>query len=164
MSNVFDYHLSMFEIILMNKILKKQITHYSSKKGSLPFEKFIFTILTICNMMLIFYFSSQNAEQSTQTSAWFLQFLPFSMHFIRKLAHFTIYALLGYNTLYMYKNYNIKRFALIALLTCILYACSDEWHQSFISGRSPQITDICIDTIGALSMILLNLSIIRRKR
>lgn len=39
MSNVFDYHLSMFEIILMNKILKKQITHYSSKKGSLPFEK-----------------------------------------------------------------------------------------------------------------------------
>lgn len=39
MSNVFDYHLSMFEIILMNKILKKRITHYSSKKGSLPFEK-----------------------------------------------------------------------------------------------------------------------------
>lgn len=115
-------------------------------------------------MMLIFYFSNQNAEQSTQTSAWFLQFLPFSMHFIRKLAHFTIYALLGYNTLYMYKNYNVKRFALIALLTCILYACSDEWHQSFVSGRSPQITNICIDTIGALSMILLNLSIIRRKR
>ena len=91
-------------------------------------------------MMLIFYFSNQNAEQSTQTSAWFLQFLPFSMHFIRKLAHFTIYALLGY------------------------YACSDEWHQSFISGRSPQVTDICIDTIGALSMILLNLSILKRKR
>lgn len=156
--------LSMFEIILMNKILKKRITHYSSKKGSLPFEKFIFTILTICNMMLIFYFSNQNAEQSTQTSAWFLQFLPFSMHFIRKLAHFTIYALLGYNTLYMYKNYNIKRYAFFALMTCILYACSDEWHQSFISGRSPQVTDICIDTIGALSMILLNLSIIRRKR
>ena len=108
-------------------------------------------------MMLIFYFSNQNAEQSTQTSAWFLQFLPFSMHFIRKLAHFTIYALLGYNTLYMYKNYNIKRYAFFALMTCILYACSDEWHQSFISRRSPQVTDICIDTIGALSMILLGL-------
>lgn len=92
-----------------------------------------------------------------------LQFLPFSMHFIRKLAHFSIYALLGLNTLYMYKNYNVKYYALFALITCILYACSDEWHQSFISGRSPQVTDICIDTIGALSMILLNLSIIRRK-
>lgn len=29
---------------------------------------------TICNMLLIFYFSSQNAEQSTQTSAWFYNF------------------------------------------------------------------------------------------
>ena len=127
-------------------------------------KKHIFTILTICNMMLIFYFSSQNAEQSTQTSAWFLQFLPFSMHFIRKLAHFSIYALLGLNTFYMYKNYNVKYSALFALMNCILYACSDEWHQSFVSGRSPQITDICIDTCGALSMILLNLSTLKRKR
>ena len=115
-------------------------------------------------MMLIFYFSNQNAEQSTQTSAWFLQFLPVSMHFIRKLAHFSIYALLGLNTFYMYKNYNVKHYALFALMTCILYACSDEWHQSFVSGRSPQITDICIDTCGALSMILLNLSTLKRKR
>lgn len=127
-------------------------------------KKHIFTILTICNMMLIFYFSSQNAEQSTQTSAWFLQFLPFSMYIIRKLAHFSIYALLGLNTFYMYKNYNVKHYALFALMTCILYACSDEWHQSFVSGRSPQITDICIDTCGALSMILLNLSTLKRKR
>ena len=115
-------------------------------------KKHIFTIFTICNMLLIFYFSSQNAEQSTQTSAWFLQFLPFSMHIVRKLAHFTIYAMLGFNTFYMYKNYGVKH-----------YACSDEWHQSFVSGRSPQITDICIDTCGALSLILLNIGLIRWK-
>ncbi|HBJ05863.1 MAG TPA: hypothetical protein DDY60_02595, partial [Erysipelotrichaceae bacterium] len=71
-------------------------------------KKHIFTIFTICNMLLIFYFSSQNAAQSTQTSAWFLQFLPFSMHIVRKLAHFTIYAMLGFNTFYMYKNYGVK--------------------------------------------------------
>ncbi len=114
-------------------------------------------------MLLIFYFSSQNAEQSTQTSAWFLQFLPFSMHIVRKLAHFTIYAMLGFNTFYMYKNYGVKHSALYALVTCILYACSDEWHQSFVSGRSTQITDICIDTCGALSLILLNIGLIRWK-
>lgn len=115
-------------------------------------------------MLLIFYFSSQNAEQSTQTSAWFLQFLPFSMHIVRKLAHFTIYAMLGFNTFYMYKNYGVKHSALYALVTCILYACSDEWHQSFVSGRSPQITDICIDTCGALSLILLNIGVIRLRK
>ncbi len=126
-------------------------------------KKHIFTIFTICNMLLIFYFSSQNAEQSTQTSAWFLQFLPFSMHIVRKLAHFTIYAMLGFNTFYMYRKYGVKHYALYALVTCILYACSDEWHQSFVSGRSPQITDICIDTCGALSLILLNIGLIRWK-
>lgn len=84
--------------------------------------------------MLIFYFSSQNAEQSTQTSAWFLQFLPFSMHFIRKLAHFTIYALLGYNTLYMYKNYNIKRYAFFmrAAMNGINLLFREEAHKSQI--------------------------------
>ena len=124
-------------------------------------KKYIFTLLTFCNMSLIFYFSNQNAELSTQTSAYFLQFMPFSMYFIRKLAHFTIYALLGFNTFYMYKNYGIKHYALCALITCVLYACSDEWHQSFISGRSPQIKDVCIDTCGALSLILMNILIIK---
>lgn len=59
----------------------------------------------------------------------------------------------------MYKSYGVKHSALYALVTCILYACSDEWHQSFVSGRSPQITDICIDTCGALSLILLNIGL-----
>lgn len=85
------------------------------------------------------------------------------MHIVRKLAHFTIYAMLGFNTFYMYKNYGVKHYVLYALVTCILYACSDEWHQSFASGRSPQITDICIDTCGALSLILLNMGLIRWK-
>lgn len=125
-------------------------------------KKHLFTVLTICNMILIFYFSSQNGVQSTQTSAWFLQFLPFSMFVVRKLAHFTIYALLGFNMFYMYKNHGFKHYALLALISCIVYACSDEWHQSFVSGRSPQIRDVCIDTCGALSLILLNLGLMKR--
>lgn len=119
-------------------------------------KKYVFTILSLANMGLIFYFSSQNGEQSTMTSAWFLQFLPFSMFVVRKLAHFTIYALLGFNTFYMYKGYGLKKYGLFAFITCVLYACSDEWHQSFVSGRSPQIRDVCIDSLGALSLITLN--------
>ena len=117
-------------------------------------KKHIFTILTICNMLLIFYFSSQNADQSTQTSAWFLQFLPFSMHVVRKLAHFTIYALLGFNAFYMYKNYGVKHYALYALITCILYACSDEIHQLFLDGRTAKVLDVCIDTCGGSLAII----------
>lgn len=127
-------------------------------------KKHLFTALTICNMVLIFYFSSQNGAQSTQTSAWFLQFLPFSMFAVRKLAHFTIYALLGFNMFYMYKNHGFKHYAILALISCLVYACSDEWHQSFVSERSPQIRDVCIDTCGALSLILLNLGLVHWKQ
>jgi VanZ family protein len=37
-----------------------------------------------------------------------------------------------------------------AVLLAILYAASDEFHQSFTPGRSPAIIDICIDTIGSI--------------
>ena len=48
----------------------------------------------------------------------------------------------------MIKQNNIKLY--IGLLVSILYAISDEIHQLFIPGRSCQITDICIDTLGIL--------------
>jgi VanZ family protein len=35
------------------------------------------------------------------------------------------------------------------------YAASDEFHQVFVSGRSPLIVDVLIDTCGALAGILL---------
>lgn len=37
-----------------------------------------------------------------------------------------------------------------ALLLTILYALSDEWHQSFVKGRSASISDVLIDTTGAV--------------
>lgn len=116
-------------------------------------KKIIFTILTLLNMSLIFYFSNQNGDQSNITSGWFLNFLPFSMFVIRKMAHFTIYALLGFNSYQMYQSYDCKRCFILALCTCVLYAISDEFHQSFIDDRSPQIRDVCIDSCGTLFSI-----------
>ena len=46
---------------------------------------------------------------------------------IRKLAHFTEY-----------------------LILCILYAFTDEYHQTFINGRTGQILDVLIDSSGSL--------------
>ena len=43
----------------------------------------------------------------------------------------------------------------LSLLFCFLYACSDEFHQLFIPGRSGQFIDILIDTSGALIMLLI---------
>ncbi len=38
---------------------------------------------------------------------------------------------------------------LISLLICILFAITDEFHQTFISGRTGQFLDVLIDSIGA---------------
>jgi VanZ family protein len=42
-----------------------------------------------------------------------------------------------------------------ALVLTVLYAISDEVHQSFVPGRHPALYDVLFDTGGALAMILL---------
>ena len=42
-----------------------------------------------------------------------------------------------------------------AWIFCILYAMSDEFHQLFVPGRSGEIRDICIDSLGALLGIII---------
>lgn len=36
-----------------------------------------------------------------------------------------------------------------AFLLCLLYALSDEWHQSFVPGRAASLYDIAVDGLGA---------------
>lgn len=69
---------------------------------------------------------------------------------VRKLAHFSEYVglcFLASNAIYQ----SSKRF--IPLYSCALtsfYAISDEFHQIFVNGRSCEIRDWAIDTVGAL--------------
>lgn len=42
----------------------------------------------------------------------------------------------------------------LAWLVAVLYAVSDEWHQSFVPGRKAAATDVAIDGIGALLGLL----------
>ncbi len=46
------------------------------------------------------------------------------------------------------------------MLVGVLYAASDEFHQSFVPGRGPSIVDIGIDSLGVLTGILAVLIII----
>ncbi|WP_428353940.1 VanZ family protein [Methyloprofundus sp.] len=39
---------------------------------------------------------------------------------------------------------------LTSLIFCSLYGVSDEWHQSFVSGRMSDVADWLADTVGAL--------------
>ena len=83
---------------------------------------------------------------------------------VRKTAHLLVYLILGIlimNVLVEFKPIN-KQTILSALLICFLYACSDEIHQLFINGRSGEVKDVLLDTIGSIIGIIIFSKIKRR--
>lgn len=138
----------------------------------LKIKRILFGILTIITCIIIFIFSSQNGEKSGLTSRGFVrkivkitgitndlneeekeEVIENCQFIVRKLAHFSIYAILGINILGFvntYKNFKFKSQIEITLFSCFLYAVSDEFHQMFSGGRTASPKDVCIDTLGVL--------------
>ena len=81
---------------------------------------------------------------------------------IRKGAHLSIYTLVGIFIMSFISTYKIhlKYKFLISILVGLVYASSDEIHQSFIPGRTASIIDVGIDTVGVFLGIILVLIII----
>jgi VanZ family protein len=64
------------------------------------------------------------------------------------------YALL-FLTLYHGLAGKEKSHLLLALVGCLVYALSDELHQSFVAGRNATMVDVGIDIIGSTVCLLL---------
>jgi len=73
-------------------------------------------------------------------------------HLARKTAHMLAYLLLGVLCMSALYQYSMRRGArfVAAFAVCVGYAGTDELHQLFISGRSGQISDVCIDACGVV--------------
>lgn len=68
----------------------------------------------------------------------------------RKLVHFSVYALLALlSWRALRERMDPGRAVLAAFLVASLYAVTDEYHQSFVEGRSGNPLDWAIDTAGA---------------
>lgn len=133
----------------------------------------IFCIIGTIIMIVIFYFSAQEGDESTELSnsiyASIVKYLSpilsdgitdFLYLYIRKVAHFSIYMLLSaslslatYNFLRLNNKVNAKYYA-IPYLICVLYAISDEYHQSFTPGRTCSLRDMAIDSLGAMLSLI----------
>lgn len=134
----------------------------------------ILTVLTVAAVAAIFYNSSQDAVESTERSSpltdWINGILagfpiPFSVteNFIRKLAHFTEYSILGALlsvTYYLYFH-RIKTALISTLISGAVIATIDEIIQLFPAGRSCQISDILLDCCGVAFATAIVMLIIR---
>lgn len=136
-------------------------------------KKVINIILIILWMGLIFVLSNDTAEESSKKSDGLIvrcvqdiikrnlstkekeKVLKYLVKPVRKSAHFFLYFVLGILIINLFKSFELFNYKtiLLAILLCFLYACSDEIHQLFVKGRSCEVRDILIDTIGSLSGI-----------
>lgn len=74
---------------------------------------------------------------------------------IKKGGHALGYGLLGLSYYFALPKRLSKFYrAITALMMAILFAMSDEYHQSFVQGRSSSLIDIIVDGIGATIAIV----------
>lgn len=70
-----------------------------------------------------------------------------------KVAHLIEYAILGFLVLWAYLKTRSEKQMILwlwAILWCMLFGLSDEWHQSFVPGREVSILDWIADAIGSM--------------
>jgi VanZ family protein len=74
-----------------------------------------------------------------------------------KVLHFGAYFVMGIFAWRSFKHITLPPIilALITIAFCSLYALSDEWHQSFVPGRSSDVLDWIADTLGASFSVFL---------
>ncbi len=122
--------------------------------------------------IVIFVFSSQPASESGKVSGGvtirILNLLPqlktMPEHhkieiaeklepFIRKCAHFSLYASLGFclaAALFL-SGARLGKSVGYSYGMGTLYAASDELHQFFVPGRSAQVSDVFLDSVGVIA-------------
>ncbi len=146
---------------------------FSFKDKKLAWGLWILSLFLVLGAMTVIYrFSAASAVESSQTSMgicrrlarWIAAYIARPEDIdalqnqleipIRKLAHFTEYACLGFLMqfhLYFSKKLEMGRnFVARGIAISVIYAISDEIHQYFVPGRACRFLDVCIDSSGVL--------------
>ena len=116
-------------------------------------------VLTVLWVWFILSRSAKTAIESSEESGWVLELMrrlipEIGMHTVRKLAHFTEFAILGV-LLWADGRLLKKSRWWTPLVMGLTVAAADEYLQTFVPGRSGQVTDVLIDVSGVLAALLL---------
>ena len=167
--NIFIY---VYNVFMSNK----------TKIDKIKQKRIIFFILILIWMMFVFYFSNQPGDDSASTSSRVAKIITniiasmqnlsadeknemiiFLNPIVRKIAHYLIYTLGGLLIINCVHTYTLeeRKKILYSIFVGFLYASTDELHQYFIDGRSAQIADVMLDTLGVVTGVCIFLCAIR---
>ena len=145
-------------------------------KKHLVWKRILFIVLLMLAFYIIFQFSAQNGELSGSLSEKItmkvveilskikdmndtmkLYYVQRLHPVIRKLAHFSIYMVVGFSTMGLMCTFSMKNLMKVvaSLGIGVLYAITDEIHQAFVPGRGPSAIDVGIDSLGVLTGIFI---------
>lgn len=158
------------------------------QQSSSKFYFYVFTLAAVLWMAFIFFKSAESYQQQSLRpfleaklmGTWLSNHFPrlaFTYDgqqvtwqdpvgviefFIRKAGHVSEFALLA--LLWMIALLKKPVRVIMALVTSsiisVLYAASDEWHQTFVDGRAGHAIDVVVDTIGVLLAVLFVLAVL----
>ncbi|TCS83213.1 VanZ family protein [Tepidibacillus fermentans] len=112
-------------------------------------------IPSIFVMIGIFYLSSRTGSELNQMFPFFkdLNWGHLVAYFI--LAMTFIYALIG--------KFPLIKSMVVAVVLSVIYGLTDEWHQMYVPGRTPDIHDLVNDFIGAIVGVIVFYFWVRKK-
>lgn len=93
-------------------------------------------------MSAIFYLSSAPIQVG----------LPEVKH-VDKVLHFVVFGALGVFYWISFTAYQHDKSYLKSVICTFIFGCSDEFHQSFVPSRTPDVLDIIADTSGAVFFV-----------
>lgn len=138
-------------------------------------KRIISVIFVFIWMSTVFSFSNEQGESSSNTSKkvsrMIVNIIDIQVNYtetkkeelieqiepvIRKLAHYTIYAIGGIIIANCVNQFCKKEKLLIgtSIIIGVLYAATDELHQLMVAGRSGNIKDVLIDSLGVITGIM----------
>ena len=143
----------------------------------------LYGLLTLAVMGMIFFMSAKDGTESGGMSKWLVEtafgrtlmrLLPSLTDCgpemdLRKYAHMAEYAMLALPSALFFRELLLERrlplrAAGCSLIFCFLYACSDEYHQTFVPGRAGAMIDVAVDMAGvAFGLVLVLLACLKRK-
>lgn len=129
----------------------------------------VILVLACVWMGVIYYFSDQEGQLSTQLSnktlvetgivsaetldgAYYSDEMKALRRTIRKIAHLSLFGVLGAliaGTSRYGLSWSWRKATHVAFGVVLFYACLDEYHQSFVPGRAMSLDDVFIDLMGA---------------
>lgn len=135
-----------FKFFLILSVLYAIFIFYLSSKSSFGDPKAIFYFLNLESFKTLFY--------SLEKSNFNFLLFPFYIFYKQpdKLVHLVIYAGFGFLLYFTIKNSSNPKLCnnvmLFAMIIGTLYGLSDEFHQSFVPGRTASTMDLVADSTG----------------